>query len=36
MVIGGRNKAQLCDPIVEHVTAGSTVYTDAFRSYNDI
>ena len=36
MVIDGRRKAQLCDPITEHVTGGSTVYTDALRSYTDL
>jgi transposase-like protein len=36
MVIAGRKKEQLCEPIAEHVEAGSTVYTDALRSYNNI
>jgi transposase-like protein len=36
MVIDGRRKTQLCEPIETHVMAGSTVYTDALRSYNDI
>lgn len=36
MVIDGRRKHQLREPIEQHVEAGSTVYTDALRSYNDL
>lgn len=36
MVIDGRRKNQLCEPVAEHIEAGSTAYTDALGSYNAI
>ena len=36
MVIDGRRKAQLREPIETHIESGSTVYTDALKSYSDL
>jgi transposase-like protein len=36
MVVGGTKRRHLHSEVVKHVEAGSTVYTDALRSYNDL